>query len=373
MRKLGIIFMVITAILALLLGCAKEKANTIKIALVCPLTGDLAAMGQGMKRAMAMAVEEAALAEKFPGFTIIMSAFDDRADPKEAVNIANQIISDNKIYGVVGHLNSGCSIPASQIYDRGNLVMISQSSTNPKLTAQGLKNVFRVCTTDDIQGGHAAGYVFTILKKNRVAVVQDKTAYGQGVAENFKKRFTDLGGEVISFDGIDVGDKDFKALLTTIKTKKPQLIYFGGVYTECALLSKQAKELGLNAPVFSDDGSFSSEYIKIAGTAAEGNYFSMVGAPPDKLPQAKKFIEKYKAKYPDVDMQPYDTYTYEAANIMLEAIAQTKGDKTKIAEYLSRMKYNGILGETRFDSNGDTLNKTISVYQVTGGKFAFAE
>lgn len=380
MRKesiIGLLFIVLVT-LALLSGCTGEKANTIKIALVCPLTGDLAAMGQGMKRAATMAIEEANTKGSVDGFTFALAAFDDRADPKEAVNIANQIISDDKIYGVVGHLNSGCSIPASQIYARKNLVMITPASTNPKLTAQGLKNVFRVCTTDDIQGGQAAEFVFTTLKKNKVAVIHDKTAYGQGVAENFYKRFAELGGEVVSFDGIDVGDKDFKALLTAIKTEKPQLLYFGGVYTECALLSKQVKELGLNIPVFSDDGSFSTEYIKIAGTASEGNYFSMVGASPDKIIEAKEFLEKFKAKYSGIDMQPYDVYTYEAAHILLEAIAQTKRatqntgtGKSKIADYIAHIKYKGILGETSFDSNGDTLNKTISIYKVKDGAFVF--
>ncbi len=354
-------------------ACAKEDVNVIKIALVCPLTGDIAAMGQGMKRAAQMAIDEENLSGRLAGFKLELAAFDDRADPKEAVNIANQIISDNKIYGVIGHLNSGCSIPASSVYNRINLVMLSPASTNPKLTLQGLKNVFRVCTTDDVQGTYAADYIFNKLQKNNVCIIQDKTAYGQGIADNFKNRFEELGGKVISFDGINTGDKDFKALLTTIKSKSPQIIYFGGVYAEVALVTKQAKELGISAPVFSDDGSFSSEFIKIAGNSSEGSYFSMVGAPPEKLAQAQVFMNSYKEKYPGVDMQPYDPYTYEAVKIILEAIIQVGKNKLILPEHLASMKYNGILGQTQFDANGDTLNKTISIYKVVDGKFVYVE
>ncbi|OGS43330.1 MAG: hypothetical protein A2539_10610 [Elusimicrobia bacterium RIFOXYD2_FULL_34_15] len=352
-------------------GCMKEDHNVIKIALVSPFTGDLAVLGQGMKKAVEMAVEDANASGKFKGITLKLVTFDDRADPKEAVNVANRIISDKKIFGVVGHLNSGCSIPASQVYAKENLVMISPGSTNPKLTLQGLKNIFRVCTTDDIQGNFAANYVINNLKIKRVAVIHDKTAYGQGVAESFKNNFEEKGGKAVSFDGIDSGDKDFKALLTSIKTKKPSLIYFGGPYPECGLITKQAKELGLNIPIFSDDAINSPEYVKIGGKATEGDYATMIGIPAEKLPKAKKFVDKFKNTYPDTDMQPYDTNAYEAASIIINAIENTNIDKLKIVDYISKIKFNGILGKTSFDKNGDTLNKNISIYKIINGKFVY--
>jgi branched-chain amino acid transport system substrate-binding protein len=362
-----------TAALFCLSSCSKENANVVKIALICPMTGDVAAMGQGMKRAAMMAVEEANSPARLPGITFKLDVFDDRADPKEAVNAANRIISDSRIFGVVGHLNSGCSIPASQIYARANLVMISPASTNPKVTLQGLRNVFRVCTTDDVQGSFAANYTLKQLKKDRVSVIHDKTAYGQGIAENFKRSFEEMGGRCLSFDGIDLGDKDFKALLTSIKGKKPGMIYFGGMYTECGLISKQAKELGLNVPVFSDDGSFTPEVVKVGGMATEGDYFSMVGIPPEKLQKAKDFMDRYKAKYPGQDMQPYDPYTYETTMILIDAVTKTNMDRTKLIDYIANMKYDGIIGRTSFDRNGDTLNKAISIYKVVNGKFIYAE
>jgi len=347
--------------------------KVVKIALVCPLTGDVAAMGQGMKRAAEIAVEEGNAAGRFQDIKLELAAFDDRADPKEAVNVANQIISDRQIAGVVGHLNSGCSIPASQIYSKRGLLMITSASTNPKLTLQGLKNVFRICTTDDVQGSFAANYFIDKLKITRAAVIHDKTSYGQGLAEEFKKQFEIRQGKITGFDGINIGDKDFRALLTSIKNKKPSLIYYGGMYTECGLISKQAKELGLPVPVVSGDGVFTPEFIKIGGNATEGDYASMIGIPPEKLPKAKAFIERYKAKYPGVDMQPYDTYTYEATSLIMEAIEKTGKDPAQIVDYVSRAKFSGILGETTFDAKGDTLNKTISIYRVKNGKFIYCE
>ena len=289
------------------------------------------------------------------------------------MNVANQIISDKKIAGVIGHLNSGCSIPASQIYAKRGLLMMTSASTNPKLTLQGLKNVFRICTTDDVQGGFAANYFIDKLKINRAAVIHDKTSYGQGLAEEFKKQFDARSGKILSFDGINIGDKDFRALLTSIKNKKPSLIYFGGMYTEGGLITKQAKELGLKVPVVSGDGVFTPEFIKIGGNATEGDYASMIGIPSDKLPKAKSFIERYKAKYPGVDMQPYDTYTYEAISLLIEAVEKAGKEPAQIVSYVAGVKYRGILGETAFDAKGDTLNKTVSIYRIKNGKFVYCE
>jgi len=351
-------------------GCKREK-NVVKIALACPLTGDIAAMGQGMKNAAEMAIEEANKASKDIIFELV--AFDDRADPKDAVNVAAQIVSNKDIYGVVGHLNSGCSIPASSVYNRHNLVMISPASTNPKLTLQGFKNVFRLCTTDDVQGGLAADFIYKKGIKG-VAVIHDKTPYGQGLAEEFKKRFETLGGRVLSFEGISLGDRDFKALLIKIKSLNPEILYFGGMYQEGGLISKQAKEIGLNIPLFGGDGIYTDEYIKIAGTSsAEGDMATMIGLPPNKLPKAGDFIKKYKSKFPNVDMQPYDPYTYDTTNIIIEAVKNAGRDRAKIIAYIKNIKYNGIIGETSFDEKGDTLNKEITFYCVKGGRWVINE
>lgn len=377
MRKFVLLSTFYSLLFTFLIGCAKkEEKKIVRIALAAPLTGDLTAMGQGMKRGAEMAIEEANKSGQFAGMKLELSPFDDRADPKEAVNIANQIVSDTKIVGVVGHLNSGCSIPASRVYAQHNLIMISPASTNPKLTLQQLepswqwgKNIFRVCTTDDVQGSYGADFAWKKLKLKKFAVIHDKTPYGQGLAEEFAKQFKKIGGTVLSFDGIGIGEKDFRALLTRIKANKPEGIYFGGVYSECGLIIRQARELGLNVPLISGDGCFSPELVKIGGPATENTYLTMVGVSPEKLPAAKEFLKKFKTKYPKVDSQPYDHYTYEATRIIIEAIKEKGPEKKDIIETVRKIKYNGVLGETSFDEKGDTLNKTISVYIIKEGKF----
>lgn len=353
-------------------SCGKRESNIVKIALVCPLTGDIAAMGQGMKRGAMLAIEDGNKLESIikKGLKLELVTLDDRADPKEAVNAANKIISDRKIVGVVGHLNSGCSIPASKIYNRANLVMISPASTNPKLTLQGYKNVFRVCTTDDIQGRSAANFVFNELGFKRVSVIHDKTPYGQGLAEEFTKQFKSLGGTILSFDGINQGEKDFKSLLTRIRNLNPQAIYWGGVYSEGGLITRQAKEIGCRVPLVGADGIFSEEYIKIGGESVNGDYLTMIGLPPEKLHSAKEFILRYKRVYKRAP-QPYDAYTYDSTRMIIEAIGKVGLDKGKIIEYISKISYNGIMGKTSFDEKGDTLNRIISIYQIRDNKFEY--
>ncbi|MEW6608776.1 MAG: branched-chain amino acid ABC transporter substrate-binding protein [bacterium] len=373
MRKI-LCFVLISLVCVSFVSCGVKKdvkeGKVVKVALVCPLTGDIAAMGQGMKNGATLAIEEANQTLKEIKFELL--ALDDRADPKEAVNAANQIVSDKDVCGVVGHLNSGCSIPASAVYNRHNLVMVSPASTNPKLTQQGFTNVFRTCTTDDVQGSFAADFVYKKEIKG-VAIIHDKTPYGQGLAEEFQKTFQNLRGKVLCFEGISLGDRDFKALLIKIKGLNPQIIYFGGMYQEGGLISKQAKELGLNVPLVGGDGIYTGEYIKIAGKSSEGDMATMIGSPPDKLPKAKDFIEKYKTKFPDMDMQPYDPYTYDTTNIIIEAVKNIGQDKGKIIDYIKNIKYDGIIGETRFDEKGDTLNKEITCYSVKDGKWQISE
>jgi branched-chain amino acid transport system substrate-binding protein len=355
-------------------GCSggKDKGGgkVVEIALIAPLSGDIAAMGQGMKNGATLAIEEANQRAdvKAKGIVFKLVAVDDRGDPKEAKNGAYLIVSKPNMMGVVGHLNSQCSIPASEVYNRKSLVMISPASTNPKLTAQGYKNVFRDCTTDNVQGGFAADRIFKLGKK-RVAIIHDKTTYGQGLAEEFKKQLVKDGGTALSFDSIALGDKDFKALLTRIRESKPDAIYFGGMYTEAGLISMQSKELGMNVPLMGGDGIFSPEFPRIGGKATEGDMATMIGAPPERLPSAAKFLEDYKKRFPGVLFQPYDAYTYDATAIIIEAVLKAGANRGAVVDYVSKIKYQGVIGLTEFDSKGDTLNKLISAYVVKGGKF----
>ncbi len=356
-------------------GCA-PRPKEIKIALALPLTGDIAVLGQGIRRAAILAVEEAVKAGRFPGVKVLTVDFDDRSDRKEAVNVANRIVSDSDIVGVLGHFNSGCSIPASAIYAQAGLPMISPASSNPTLTLQQMspswgrpRTIFRVNTTDDVQGAAAAEFIWNSLKKKRVAAIHDKTSYGQGVAEEFRKRFLALGGEVISFDGIQVGDKDFKSLLTRIKDEKPEALYFGGIYNEGGLLVRQARELGLKAPFTGSEANYDPEFFRIAGANVDGVYVTFLGRPPQLLDSAKQFIEKYKIRWPQDEVKAYDHYGYEIANLYLDAVEKVGPDRAKIVDYLRTVKHQGVLGETSFDEKGDTLNKVITIFTIKDGKF----
>jgi len=366
----------ILGVFGLAAGCA-PKERVARIAVAVPLTGDVGTEGQGVRRAVEMAVEEANAARRLP-YRVEVVAFDDRADPKEAGNVANLISADPSIVAVVGHYNSGCCIPAAQVYNRVGLVMISPACTNPKVTRQqleaswtGPRTVFRVVPTDDVQGSFTADFAAKKLGLKSFAVIHDKTAYGQGLAEEFRRQFEADGGKVVSFDGITIGDKDFKALLTRIKTGRPDAIYFGGLYTEAGLLLKQAKEVGFAGKFFSGDGSKTDSLFDVAGDAANGAYLTITGIPVEYLPTAKTFLENYQRRYPGVPVKPFDHFGYEAVNILLEGLARTAPDAEKLKETyklrdrlretIRELRYTGVLGTTSFDEKGDTLNKTITM------------
>ncbi len=299
------------------------------------------------------------------GKKIVLLAGDDQADPKQAVSIANKFINQ-KAVAVVGHWNSSCSLPASKYYNDANIVMISPATTNPHLTLQGFKRVFRVCGTDDQQGRVAADFVLSRLHPKRVAIIHDKTAYGQGLADYFKKALGDKV-QVVYYGGIIQRDPDYKAVLTTIKENNPDVYFFGGIYPEAGRLVRQAKEVDLNIPMITGDGVFDPTFISIAGKSAEGTYVTF-GKEPAGLSTAKTFIEKYRAKYGDPG--PYSIYAYDAANIILSSIAETKStDGGKIAEYISKTTFHGAFGDIAFDKNGDVTKAPYVIWQVKDGKF----
>ena len=370
------------AALSFLAAACGPKEKVVKIAVAVPLTGDMGTEGQGLRRAVELAVEEANAAKRFP-YKLVAAPYDDRADPKEAVNVANLIVSDPRVVAVVGHYNSGCATPAAKVYARAPVAMVSPAATNPEVTAQqnskdwlGTKMVFRVVPTDDVQGSYAAAFAYKKLGKRRMALLHDKSPYGQGLAEEFKKGFVALGGKIVSEDGISVGDKDFKALLTKIKgdSAKPEGIYFGGLYTEAGLLLKQQRELGLDEKFafISGDGSMTFGLFDVAGDAATGAFLSIVGVPADELPSAKKFVEDYKKRFPTEERKPFDHFGYEAANIIMAAIERAGGpDRVKVIEELRKTKHEGVLGSTQFDEKGDTTSKIVTMTRAVAAKRAF--
>jgi len=377
-RKFLWIPMTTTSLLLSLLfifsGC-QPKESKVKIALALPLTGDIASLGQGLKRSVEMAVKDANESGIFP-YKVELVSFDDRSDPKEAVSVANRIVADRDFVGVIGHFNSGCSIPASRVYAIAGLPMLTPASSNPELTTQQLlpqwkwaKNIFRVNTTDNVQGAFGADFVFNDLKVKRVAVIHDKTAYGQGVAEEFKKRFEENKGTVSSFEGLQVMDRDFRSLLIRVKSLKPEALYFGGLYSEGGVLVRQARDVGFKGYFVTCEANYDPAFLKVAGESAQGSFVTFLGIPPELLPSAKEFVEKYRKNYPNQELKSYDHYGYEVVSILLDALKNVGPDRAKIIKYIQSIKFSGVLGVTAFDEKGDTLNKTITLFRVENGKF----
>jgi branched-chain amino acid transport system substrate-binding protein len=343
----------------------RQDENVIRIGAAGPMTGDQSKMGVDLRNAAELAVSEWNEKGGALGKKIALLAGDDQADPKQAVSIANKFVNQ-KAAAIVGHWNSSCSIPASKYYNDANIVMISPATTNPRLTQQGFKRVFRVCGTDDQQGRVAAEFVLRALRPKRVAIIHDKTAYGQGLADYFQKALGDKV-QVVYYGGVIQRDPDYKAVLTTIKDNKPELYFFGGIYPEAGRLVRQATEIGLSVPMITGDGVYDPTFLSIAGKAAEGTYVTF-GKEPAGLSTAQSFIAKYRSKYGEPG--PYSIYAYDAANIILTAIAETKTtDGAAVAAYISKTTFHGAFGDISFDQNGDVTRAPYVIWQVKDGKF----
>jgi branched-chain amino acid transport system substrate-binding protein len=379
-RKIATVAAVATLAAALVTGCSKPaaepttngaaEAKTVKIGFAAPLTGDNAIYGQGMKRATELAIEEANASDavKAAGYTFELRAEDDMGDPKQAVNVANFLVGDTAVAGIVGHFNSGCSIPASPVYNGAKLAMVTVSS-NPALTAQGLPNVNRVVAKDDAQGAAAGALVADKLGLKSVAVIDDSTPYGQGLAEQFVKAFEAKGGTVAIKESVQANEVDFNALITRTKDKKPEAIYYAGGLNQGALLSKQSKEAGLKVPLIGGDMIYSADYVKVAGKAnAEGDIATSLGLPLEQQPKGTEFLAKYKAKFNE-DPQAYDSYAYDAAWLIMNAVVKAGPERAAVMDAVRNGTLDGVTGQISFDANGDNKQQVISQYKVTDGEW----
>ncbi len=347
-------------------ACTKQGGggDLIKIGVAGPLTGENAAFGQDQLNGVRLAVEEWNAKGGIGGKKIAIVEGDDQRDPKQAVTAANKLVNDGVI-GVIGHFNSNCSIPASAVYNKAGIPQISHGSTNPKLTEQNFDTVFRVCGRDDQQGKVAADYVSGTLKLKKVAVLHDKTTYGQGLADEFKKA---LGStvQVVAYEGLTTGEKDYSPVVTKIKSLAPELVFFGGVYSEGGLLAKQFRAVGVTVPFMGGDGIMSDEFIKIAGPASEGA-FATFGPDTKGAPAAKGFNDSYRKKYGEPGV--YSVYAYDAANILLQSLQKAGSDKKKLLEAIRAIDYSGALGKVQFDAKGDVKVSPYVVWKVEGGSY----
>ncbi|MEH0422456.1 branched-chain amino acid ABC transporter substrate-binding protein [Streptomyces sp. B21-083] len=366
-------------------GDKSSDKTEIIIGVDAPLTGQNSATGLGIQGGVQIAVDDANKNNTVPGVTFKVLALDDKAIPAQGQSNATQLVSNDKVLGVVGPLNSGVATQMQQVFATANLVEVSPSNTAPELTqgknwqtakSRPFKTYFRTATTDALQGGFAAEYASTTLKKRNVFIVDDKQTYGAGLAKLFKAGFTKSGGKVAGEDHVNTGDTDFSALVTKIKNSKADLVYYGGQYDESEKLTKQLKDGGAKIPLFGGDGMFSDTYIQTSGKTSEGDLVTSVGQPVDSLPSAADFIKKYKASGLKGDYGTYGGYSYDAATAIIKAIGNVvkdgkipDGARAKIVDEVQKTKFDGIAGPVSFDEYGDTTNKQLTVYQVVDGKW----
>ena len=358
-------FLLLAGICFLACACTKKESNLIRIGAAGQLTGPEAVFGADMLNGVKLAVDEWNAKGGVLGRKIELIPGDDQAEPRQAVAVANKFVNEG-VVGVIGHFNSSCSIPASEVYNKAGIPQISHASTNPKLTEQGFLDVFRVCGRDDQQGKAAADFAVQKLKVKRVAIIHDKTTYGQGFAEEFRKKIG-AAAEIVAFEGIIKGEKDYSPVVTKVKAANPDLVFFGGIYTEGGLLVRQFKAVGGTAPFIGGDGIMSEELIKIGGPSVDGTYATF-GPDTKESPTAKGFNESYRKKYGEPGV--YSVYAYDAANILLQAIqkAGTTDGKAVIAAIRAN-DFNCALGHIQFDAKGDVKESPYVVWKVDGGKF----
>jgi branched-chain amino acid transport system substrate-binding protein len=350
--------------LIILIGCGGGSSSTIRIATIAPMTGESAKMGEDMSQAVQLAVDQLNAKGGLLGKKIELLIEDDRADPKDAVSVAAKVVAQGAV-AVIGHYNSSCTIPASNLYNEAGIIMITPASTNPMVTDRGYPGVFRTCGRDDQQGKVQAEFAVRNLQVKKVAILHDKTTYGQGLADEFRKNLTP-NVQVTINEGVTRGDKDFSAILTRVKASEPELLMFGGVYVEGGLLAKQMKDLGLACALISGDGVFDPEFIRIGGEAAEGAYLSYAPS-ADNIPSAKVFLDSYKARWPEVG--PYCLFSYDAAMIIFDAIKSTGTTSgVKVADYIHHTTFNVASGAISYDAKGDPTNSPYVMWTVKNGK-----
>lgn len=358
--------------LGLGMNAQAEDAVTVKIGQSSPLTGPQAHIGKDNDNGVRLAIDEInATKPTIDGKTVTFEVMseDDQADPKTATIVAQRMI-DEGIVGVVGHLNSGATIPASKVYSDNNIPQVSPSATAIKYTAQGFKTAFRVMTNDEQQGKVLGAYAAKLGKK--VAIVDDQTAYGQGLAAEVEKAAKAAGAEVVAVEHTNDKATDFSAILTSIKGKAPDVIFFGGMDPQGAPMAKQMRQLGMKSQFLGGDGLQTPKFIELAGADAEGAIASIPGLPIEKMPKGTDFKQKFEAKYGQIQL--YAPYAYDAAYVLVDAMKRANStDPEKYLPELGKTSFEGVTGKIGFDAKGDLTSGPITLYTVKGGKWETLE
>ena len=364
--------------LSLALGFAIATAGTataqIKFAVGGPITGPSAATGAQMKNGVDQAAEDINKAGGILGQKITVAYGDDVSDPKQGVSVANKFAADG-IKFVIGHYNSGVTMPSSEVYQENGILAITPASTNPKVTERGMWNIFRVCGRDDQQGAVAGAYIIKHFKGKKIAIVHDKTTYGKGLADETKKALTKGGMKEVLYEGVNTGDKDFSALVSKIKQSGADLVYWGGLYTEGGFIVRQMRDQGVKAILMGGDGITSDEFASVGGPGVEGTLMTY-GPDPRNKPEAKKVVEEFRAK--KFEPEAYTLYSYAGVQIIKQAAEAAKSlDPKKVAEKMhSGMHFKTVLGDISYDKKGDITKLDYVMYiwkKDASGKINYVE
>jgi len=348
-----------------------DQGPVIKIGSAAPLTGEIAHLGKDNENGARMAVDDinAAGGVKLGDKTYRLELVgeDDKADPREGTLAAQKLV-DEGVVAVIGHLNSGTSIPASRIYADANVVQISPSATNPKYTLQGFRTTYRVVANDNQQGAVLANFAASEMKAKRVAIVDDRTQYGQGLADVFERVAKEKGVDVIDREFTTNRATDFNAILTKIRSMKPDVVMFGGMDSVAAPMARQMKELGMKATMLAGDGVCDPGFISIAGDASGVLTCSVAGRALEKMAKGDEFTKRYKQKF-GIDCQRYSPYSYDAVFAIVDALKRAgRPDRLALVDAMAKTSFEGLTGHIEFDEHGDLKNGEISVYDVRDGK-----
>lgn len=367
-------FTLYAAFAVALAACGKSEVSpstatdelVVKIGAAAPLTGPQAHIGKDNEYGTRMAIDDAnakgvMIGGKKARFELLSE--DDQTDPKTATIVAQKLV-DAKVNGVIGHLNSGTSIPASSIYFKNGIPQISPSATAVKFTAQGYNTAFRVMTNDAQQGKALGEFATKVLGLKNIAVIDDRTAYGQGLADEFVKAAQANGATIIAREYTTDKSVDFTAVLTSIKGKQPELLFFGGMDPQGVPMVKQLRALGMKTQFMMGDGGYTPKLIELAGGAEEGTYASLPGVPLDNMPSGRDFAKRYEAQFHQ-PIQLYAPYCYDAVNVMIAAMQKAgSADPAKYLPEVGKVVLDGVTAKISFDEKGDIQGGAVTIYQV---------
>ena len=357
-------FLALGLALGLGLVLADSAAAQVRLGVGGPMTGGVAAFGAQLRQGVEQAVADINAQGGILGQKIELFIGDDRADPREGVSVANKFVADGVKF-VVGHFNSGVTMPASEVYQENGMLVITPAATNPKVTERSMWNIFRVCGRDDQQGGLAGSIIAQRFKGKRVAIVHDKTTYGQGLADETRRAMAKGGLKDVLYEGVNKDDRDFTALVSKVRQARADLVFWGGLHDAGGLIVRQMRAQGVKAPLMGGDGITDDEFAAIAGPGAEGTLMTF-SPDPRTNPNNKKIIELFRSQRM-FEPQAYTLYSYASVQVIKQAAERAKSlDPKKVAEVMrSGMVFSTVLGDLKFDSKGDVSNDG---YVVNGVK-----